>query len=130
MDIEGKTGNYPIFGAAGYIGNVDFYHLAKPYVAVVKDGAGIWKDNFFTGEFFDYRYYAVPSSQRVFSQNIFAMWFDICILISISLEQQSHIYFRDYRMKSSTLMISDDRLKLLIFLEEWKILSSEKKELQ
>ena len=40
-DIEGKTGDYPIFGAAGYIGNVDFYHQEKPYVAVVKDGAGI-----------------------------------------------------------------------------------------
>ena len=46
MDIEGKTGNYPIFGAAGYIGNVDFYHLAKPYVAVIKDGAGIGRTTF------------------------------------------------------------------------------------
>ncbi len=40
-DVEGKTGDYPIFGAAGYIGNVDFFHQEKPYVAVVKDGAGI-----------------------------------------------------------------------------------------
>ena len=40
-DVEGKTGNYPIFGAAGQIGFVDFYHQEKPYVAVVKDGAGI-----------------------------------------------------------------------------------------
>ena len=34
-DVEGKSGAYPIFGAAGYIGNVDFYHQSKPYVAVV-----------------------------------------------------------------------------------------------
>ena len=40
-DVEGKTGEYPIYGAAGYIGNVDFYHQESPYVAVVKDGAGI-----------------------------------------------------------------------------------------
>ena len=40
-DIEGKMGEYPIFGAAGYIGNVDFYHQEKPHVAVAKDGAGI-----------------------------------------------------------------------------------------
>lgn len=40
-DVERKTGEYPIYGAAGYIGNVDFYHQEKPYVAVVKDGAGI-----------------------------------------------------------------------------------------
>ena len=31
-DIEGKTGEYPVFGAAGYIGKVDFYHQEKqPY---------------------------------------------------------------------------------------------------
>lgn len=40
-DVMDKSGNYPIYGAAGYIGNVDFYHQEKPYVAVVKDGAGI-----------------------------------------------------------------------------------------
>ena len=25
-DVIDKTGEYPIYGAAGYIGNVDFYH--------------------------------------------------------------------------------------------------------
>ena len=40
-DIVYDSGNYPIYGASGYIGNVDFYHQDKPYVAVVKDGAGI-----------------------------------------------------------------------------------------
>ena len=30
-----------VYGASGYIGNVDFYQQKKPYVAVVKDGAGI-----------------------------------------------------------------------------------------
>ena len=40
-DVAGRSGDYPIYGASGYIGNVDFYHQEKPYVAVVKDGAGI-----------------------------------------------------------------------------------------
>ena len=40
-DVVSMTGEYPIYGAAGYIGNVDFYHQEKPYVALVKDGAGI-----------------------------------------------------------------------------------------
>ena len=40
-DVIDKTGDYPIYGAAGYIGNIDFYHQDEPYVAVVKDGAGI-----------------------------------------------------------------------------------------
>ena len=40
-DVTDLSGNYPIYGAAGYIGNVDFYHQINPYVAIVKDGAGI-----------------------------------------------------------------------------------------
>src|SRR5574344_2969980 len=40
-DVINNNGDYPIYGAAGYIGNVDFYHQEKPYVAIVKDGAGI-----------------------------------------------------------------------------------------
>lgn len=40
-DVVDKSGDYPIYGAAGYIGNIDFYHQENAYVAVVKDGAGI-----------------------------------------------------------------------------------------
>ena len=35
-DVTDLSGNYPIYGAAGYIGNVDFYHQINPYVAIVK----------------------------------------------------------------------------------------------
>ena len=45
-DVEGLNGDYPIYGAAGYIGNVDFYHQEDDYVAVVKDGAGIGRTMF------------------------------------------------------------------------------------
>lgn len=40
-DLEGHVGKYPIYGASGLIGYVDFYKQEDPYVAVVKDGAGI-----------------------------------------------------------------------------------------
>ena len=40
-DIADCVGDYPIYGASGLIGKVDFYHQNKPYVALVKDGAGI-----------------------------------------------------------------------------------------
>ena len=40
-DLEGHEGQYPIYGARGLIGYVDFYKQENPYVAVVKDGAGI-----------------------------------------------------------------------------------------
>lgn len=40
-DLENCEGAYPIYGASGLIKYVDFYQQENPYVAVVKDGAGI-----------------------------------------------------------------------------------------
>ena len=40
-DIEQNNGSYGIYGASGYIKGVDFFHQDKPYIAIVKDGAGI-----------------------------------------------------------------------------------------
>ena len=40
-DLEGHDGDYPIYGASGFIKNVDFFKQNKEYIAVVKDGAGI-----------------------------------------------------------------------------------------
>ena len=40
-DLNGNEGEYPIYGASGYIKTVDFYHQEEPYIAIVKDGAGI-----------------------------------------------------------------------------------------
>lgn len=40
-DLENRDGVYPIYGASGFIKNIDFYQQEKPYVAVVKDGAGV-----------------------------------------------------------------------------------------
>ena len=40
-DLDNHNGCYPIYGASGFIKNVDFYTQEKPYVAIVKDGAGV-----------------------------------------------------------------------------------------
>ena len=40
-DLAEREGQYPIYGAAGLIKNVDFAHQKQSYIAVVKDGAGI-----------------------------------------------------------------------------------------
>ena len=40
-DILSIGGTYPVYGASGYLGNIDSYHQDKPYIAVVKDDAGI-----------------------------------------------------------------------------------------
>ena len=39
--IHKEGGDYPVYGASGLVGYADFFQQDKPYVAVVKDGAGI-----------------------------------------------------------------------------------------
>ena len=40
-ELVNCNGIYPIYGASGLIKNVDFYKQENPYIAVVKDGAGV-----------------------------------------------------------------------------------------
>ena len=40
-EVTDNNGEYPIYGAAGFIKNVDFYKQDKPYIGIVKDGAGV-----------------------------------------------------------------------------------------
>lgn len=39
--LENEEGNYPIYGASGLLKNVSFYHMNKPYIGIIKDGAGV-----------------------------------------------------------------------------------------
>lgn len=36
-----NSGNYKIYGATGFLQNVDFYREEAPYISIVKDGAGV-----------------------------------------------------------------------------------------
>jgi len=103
-DVVGKSGDYPIFGAAGYIGNVDFYHQDKPYIAVVKDGAGIG------------RTYLLPAQSSVIGTMQYLIPKDnvlpeyLCYVVRyMHLEKYfsgatiPHIYFRDYKNEEFNL---------------------------
>lgn len=46
-DLPSNAGDYPIFGASGYIKNVDFAISNKPYIGIVKDGAGVGRTNIY-----------------------------------------------------------------------------------
>lgn len=77
-DVIDKTGEYPIYGAAGYIGSVDFYHQDQPYVAVVKDGAGIGRTSLHPekSSVIGTMQYLLP--KKISCRNIFVMLCVIC----------------------------------------------------
>ena len=103
-DVEGKSGDYPIYGADGYIGNVDFFHQEKPYVAVVKDGAGIGRTTLLPA-----RSSVIGTMQYLLpKENVLPEY--LCYVVRhmhlkkyFSGATIPHIYFRDYKNEEFNL---------------------------
>ena len=96
-DVEGKTGEYPIFGAAGYIGNVDFYHQEESYIGVVKDGAGVGRVVKLPAKssVIGTMQYIIPNSDVDVSYLAYAME-HMNLAKYYSGATIPHIYFKDY----------------------------------
>ena len=103
-DIPGKSGDYPVYGASGYIGNVDFYQQKKPYVAVVKDGAGIGRAMLLPAESS-----VIGTMQYLLPKSVVLPEYLFYVVKHMHLEKYfsgatiPHIYFRDYQNEEFTL---------------------------
>lgn len=40
-NLEENDGIYPLFGADGFVKNINFYEMNEDYIGIVKDGAGV-----------------------------------------------------------------------------------------
>lgn len=107
-DVAGRCGDYPIYGASGYIGNVDFYHQELPYVAIVKDGAGIGRTVLLPAKssVIGTMQYLLPK------KNVLPEY--LCYVVRyMHLEKYfsgatiPHIYFRDYKSEEFNLVPVD-----------------------
>lgn len=107
-DVAGRSGDYPIYGASGYIGNVDFYHQELPYVAIVKDGAGIGRTVLLPAKssVIGTMQYLLPK------KNVLPEY--LCYVVRyMHLEKYfsgatiPHIYFRDYKSEEFNLVPVD-----------------------
>lgn len=45
--IEDNNGDYPLYGASGFLKCIDFYHQENPYIGIVKDGSGVGRVGFY-----------------------------------------------------------------------------------
>ena len=95
--LEDNNGAYPLFGASGLVKNVDFYHQDKPYIGIVKDGAGVGRVN-------TYPAYSslVGTMQYIFPKEECLLNYIKYFLIKLDLSHCvsgatiPHIYFKDY----------------------------------
>ena len=99
-DLAKSEGIYPIFGASGFIKDIDFYQCENEYIGIVKDGAGVG------------RVMLLPSKSSVIStmqyllpkDNVLAKYLYL-IFISMDFSPHikgsaiPHIYFKDYQFE-------------------------------
>jgi type I restriction enzyme S subunit len=131
-DVLNKNGDFPIYGAAGYIGNVDFYHQDKPYIAVVKDGAGIGRTKLYpaNSSVIGTMQYLLPKD------NILPQY--LCYVVQyMHLEKYfsgatiPHIYFRDYKNEEFNLESIERQAEIIDVLQHIeKIMNARKQELK
>ena len=130
-DVTDLSGNYPIYGAAGYIGNVDFYHQINPYVAIVKDGAGIGRAMLCPAQssIIGTMQYLLPK------KNILPRYLYYVVKYT-HLEKYftgatiPHIYFKDYKNETFNLEALERQKEIVTVLEKCeKVIEYRKREL-
>ena len=131
-DILGMTGDYPIYGASGYIGNVDFYHQEKPYVAIVKDGAGIGRTTFHTAKssVIGTMQYLLPKD-NVLPKYLYYVVGQMHLEKYFSGATIPHIYFKDYKSEEFNYDSLDKQKNIVEILGRCeKVISARKRELE
>lgn len=131
-DIVNMTGKYPVYGASGYIGNVDFYHQRNPYVAVVKDGAGIGRTTLCPA-----KSSVIGTMQYLLPKNNALPEYLYYVVRYMHLERYftgatiPHIYFKNYKNEEFYLSTLGEQNQIINVLETCEnILEMRKKELK
>ena len=130
-DIIKMSGNYPVYGASGLAGKVNFYHQKQPYVAVVKDGAGIGRTtlNPAKSTVIGTMQYLIPK-KNVLPEYLFY------VVSYMHLEKYytgatiPHIYFKDYKNEEFNLDNIEKQLEIIEVLGRCKkVIEARKQEL-
>ena len=118
-DVINKTGAYPIYGAAGYLGNVDFYHQDKPYVAVVKDGAGIGRTTLHPAKssVIGTMQYLLPKS-NVLPEYLYYVVQYMHLEMYFTGATIPHIYFKDYKAEQFNLDAMERQKEIVASLQK------------
>ena len=131
-EVVDQIGDYPIYGAAGYIGNVNFYHQDKPYVAVVKDGAGIGRTYFHQA-----KSSVIGTMQYLLPKGNVLPKYLYYVVSYMHLEKFftgatiPHIYFKDYKEEQFNLDSLEKQAKIVDILERCEgIITSRKLEIK
>ena len=98
--LNNCDGDYPVYGASGFIKKINFYHQDKDYLAIIKDGSGVGR----------VKYYEAFSSvlgtlQYLLPKDNLNIRFGYYYMLSVDFKKYHqgaaipHIYFKDYSIE-------------------------------
>lgn len=112
-EVDNKSGIYPIFGASGFIKNIDSYVSEVPYVAVVKDGAGVGRAFLCPAKssLLGTMQYIVPR-ENVDIRYLLYIIEGLNLGATFRGSTIPHIYFKDYKGESVNIVSYDEQIRI------------------
>lgn len=116
--ITELDGDYPVYGASGFVQNVDFYHRDTEYIGIVKDGSGVGRVN-------TYPAYSslLGTLQYIIPKEGYALNYVAYALKSLNLAEYAsgaaipHIYFKDYGEESIPVPPREEQERIVAELD-------------
>ena len=117
-DLSNNNGTYPIYGASGYIKDVDFYVSNSEYLGIVKDGAGVGRVDKYPAysSLLGTMQYIVPNSDIDINYLKY-------LLISLHLENGvsgaaiPHIYYTNYKNTNVNICPIEEQKTIANYLD-------------
>ena len=118
-DLKDLTGDYPIFGASGYIQNVDFYQRDRDYIGIIKDGSGVGRTMLLPAfsSVIGTLQYILPKEGNDIKFINYALQ-NIDFSKSVQGAAIPHIYFKDYGETEILLPPLSEQKRIVKFLDE------------
>lgn len=116
--MDDNVGNYPLYGASGFLKCIDFYEMDSDYISIVKDGSGVGNISFH-----EKNTSVVNTSQYILPKENLNIHFIFYLLQTINLNKYKtgstipHIYFKDYSIEKVKIPKYDEQKKIGILLK-------------
>ena len=111
--LEDNTGEYPLYGASGFLKNIDFCEMNRDYISIVKDGSGVGNLSYH-----EKNSSIVNTSQYLLPKKDFDINFLYCLLQTLNLLKYvngssiPHIYFKDYCIEKVDIPSLEEQQKI------------------
>lgn len=115
--LPANKGDYKIYGATGYLQNIDFYQVKVPYISIVKDGAGVGRTLLC-----EEKSSVLGTLDIIKPKGNNNLYFVYLIINRIRFEKYitgstiPHIYFKDYSKEKVKIPCNEEQQKIAGFL--------------